>query len=110
MNLTDEHEQILAQITEAREREQATIKQFEAALRAQLKALKEGEGYKETHALMREQKNVTTATGDHERIMAALKAGDLDKACAALKRNMQSGREPIVKWLKARAAQKGSQS
>ena len=54
MNLTDEHEQILAQITEAREREQATIKQFEAALRAQLKALKEGEGYKETHALMRQ--------------------------------------------------------
>ena len=53
MNLTDEHEQILAQIAEAREREQATIKQFEAALRAQLKALKEGEGYKETHALMR---------------------------------------------------------
>ena len=54
MNLTDEHEQILAQIAEAREREQATIKQFEAALRAQLKALKEGEGYKETHALMRQ--------------------------------------------------------
>lgn len=54
MNLTDEHEQILAQITEARAREQATIKQFEAALRAQLKALKEGEGYKETHALMRQ--------------------------------------------------------
>ena len=54
MNLTDEHEQILAQITETREREQATIKQFEAALRAQLKALKEGEGYKETHALMRQ--------------------------------------------------------
>ena len=54
MNLTDEHEQILAQISEAREREQATIKQFEAALRAQLKALKEGEGYKETHALMRQ--------------------------------------------------------
>lgn len=61
-------------------------------------------------ALMREQKNVGEATQDHLRIMAALKAGDLDKACAALKRNMQSGREPIVKWLKARAAQKGSQS
>ena len=54
MNLTDEHEQILAQIAEAREREQATIKQFETALRAQLKALKEGEGYKETHSLMRQ--------------------------------------------------------
>lgn len=54
-------------------------------------------------ALMREQKNVSTATGDHERIIAALKAGDLEAACAALKRNMQSGREPIVTWLKARS-------
>jgi DNA-binding GntR family transcriptional regulator len=58
-------------------------------------------------ALMREQKNVSVATGEHERIMAALKGGDLDAACAALKRNMQSGREPIVAWLKQRAMRKG---
>lgn len=58
-------------------------------------------------ALMREQKNVATATGDHERIMSALKTGDLETACAALKRNMQSGREPIVTWLKQRVVRKG---
>lgn len=59
-------------------------------------------------ALMREHQNVAVATGDHERIIAALKAGDLEAACAALKRNMQSGREPIVTWLKQRAAVKGT--
>ena len=59
-------------------------------------------------ALMREQKNVGVATQDHVRIMAALKAGDLSEACAALKRNMQSGREPIVTWLKQRVARKGT--
>jgi len=58
-------------------------------------------------ALMREQANVTTATGDHERILSALKAGNLDAACAGLKRNMQSGRKPIVAWLKQRALHKG---
>lgn len=58
-------------------------------------------------ALMREQKNVATATGDHERIMAALKKNDLEAACAALKRNMQSGREPIVNWLEQRVVRKG---
>lgn len=58
-------------------------------------------------ALMREQANVTTATGDHERILSALKAGNLEAACAGLKRNMQSGREPIVAWLKQRALHKG---
>lgn len=58
-------------------------------------------------ALMRERKNVTTATGDHERIMAALKNNDLEAACAGLKRNMQSGREPIVNWLKQRVVRKG---
>jgi len=58
-------------------------------------------------ALMRERKNVAVATDDHDRIIAALKRGDIDEACAALKRNMQSGRDPIVKWLRERAAQKG---
>jgi DNA-binding GntR family transcriptional regulator len=58
-------------------------------------------------ALMREQKHVAVATEDHDRILAALKAGDLKAACAGLKRNMQSGREPIVNWLRQRAAGKG---
>ncbi|MBL8544894.1 MAG: GntR family transcriptional regulator [Hyphomonadaceae bacterium] len=61
-------------------------------------------------ALMREQKYVGAATRDHERIVAALKAGDLNAACAALKENMQSGRAPIVAWLKSRAARKGIKS
>ena len=59
-------------------------------------------------ALMREQKHVSVATLDHERILSALKLGDLEAACAALKQNMQSGREPIVAWLKNRAVAKGT--
>lgn len=57
-------------------------------------------------ALMREKKNVAVATANHKAIMSALKKRDLDAACAALKLNMQTGREPIVKWLKAREAKK----
>ena len=55
-------------------------------------------------ALMHETKNVRRATDEHEVIVSALKEGDLDKACAALKRNMQSGREPILEWLRSREA------
>lgn len=58
-------------------------------------------------ALMREQASVANASDEHARIMAALKAGDLPAACSALKRNMQSGREPIVDWLKQRALKRG---
>lgn len=58
-------------------------------------------------ALMRESANVQGATGDHDLILAALRDGDLERACAALKHNMQSGREPIVGWLRARKAGQG---
>jgi DNA-binding GntR family transcriptional regulator len=51
-------------------------------------------------ALMRETKNVIRATDDHARILTALRRDDLPAACAALKQNMQSGRAPIVEWLK----------
>jgi DNA-binding GntR family transcriptional regulator len=51
---------------------------------------------------------VAGSTEDHERIIEALKAGDLTSAFAALKRNMQSGREPIVTWLKNRTTHKGT--
>jgi DNA-binding GntR family transcriptional regulator len=54
-------------------------------------------------ALLREQPNLLRATSDHDRILAALRARDLTEACAALKANMQSGREPIIAWLTARA-------
>ena len=55
-------------------------------------------------ALMRETSSIRRATEDHARILAALRRRDLPAACAALKRNMQWGRAPIVAWLKAREA------
>lgn len=58
-------------------------------------------------ALMRETKHVAVAIEDHVRIVMALRDGDLARACAALKHNMQSGREPIVNWLKARTKSRG---
>jgi DNA-binding GntR family transcriptional regulator len=61
-------------------------------------------------ALMREQKNVAVATANHKAIMAALRKRDLEAACAALRHNLQTGREPIVKWLKMRDATQGSGS
>jgi DNA-binding GntR family transcriptional regulator len=53
-------------------------------------------------ALMRERQSIARASEDHDRIIAALRQGDLDAACAALKHNMQSGRAAIVEWLKGR--------
>lgn len=59
-------------------------------------------------ALMREAKNVATATADHSDILAALRVNDLNAACAALKHNMQTGKAPILAWLRARAAPRGA--
>ena len=56
------------------------------------------------HALFRETKNRWVAGNEHDLIMAALKDNDLDRACAMLKQNMQSGKKPIVEWLSQRAA------
>lgn len=53
-------------------------------------------------ALMRVKQNVQRATADHARILRLLRAGDLAGACAALRRNMQSGVEPIRAWLRDR--------
>lgn len=53
-------------------------------------------------ALMRERRNVRSAADDHERILSALRAGNLGRACDALRRNLQSGMEPVVTWLQAR--------
>ncbi|MGD0189941.1 MAG: GntR family transcriptional regulator [Rhizomicrobium sp.] len=53
-------------------------------------------------ALMSERGNVLNASFDHKAIMAALKRRDLPGACAALKHNLQSGREPITAWLRER--------
>lgn len=53
-------------------------------------------------ALMREQENVNYASDEHEQIIKALRAEDLETACQALRQNMQSGFEPIAEWLKER--------
>ncbi len=54
------------------------------------------------HALFRETDHVWNASDEHQQIMDALRDGDLDGACAGLKRNMQSGAGPIVDWLTQR--------
>ncbi|MFL6764393.1 MAG: GntR family transcriptional regulator [Sphingomicrobium sp.] len=56
-------------------------------------------------ALMRERREVEVATGTHARIMAALRRGDLSRAADILKRNMETGREPIRRWLLEREEQ-----
>ena len=53
-------------------------------------------------AYMREQKNIHAAAAAHRSIMAALRRRDLDAACATLKKNLQTGSDPIVAWLRAR--------
>lgn len=55
-------------------------------------------------ALLRETREVHRATREHEAVQKALAARDLDGACAALRRNLESGRAPVVAWLKAREA------
>ena len=55
-------------------------------------------------ALMRERSNVQHTVEDHERILRALRKGDLEAACAALKQTTLSGRKPIVEWLTEREA------
>ena len=56
-------------------------------------------------AWMREVPNVARSGEGHARVIAALRAGDLAAACAALKQNMQVARGPIVEWLRAREAE-----
>ena len=59
-------------------------------------------------ALMRESRNVAAASVDHADILDALRAGDLSAACRVLKQNMQSGKAPIIEWLRAREAKAGA--
>lgn len=53
-------------------------------------------------ALMRERQNACRASDEHERIIDALRAGNLKAGCKALRRNLESGFEPVAEWLKAR--------
>lgn len=55
-------------------------------------------------ALLRETREVHRATREHEAVHKALAAKDLGAACAALKRNLESGRAPVVAWLTGREA------
>jgi DNA-binding GntR family transcriptional regulator len=57
-------------------------------------------------ALMRESRNVAVAMTNHREIMAALRKGDLRGACAALRNNLRTGREPIRAWLESRETKK----
>jgi DNA-binding GntR family transcriptional regulator len=57
-------------------------------------------------ALMRETKHLARAAEEHNAILHALRNKNLKAACAALKRNMQSGNDPILAWLKQRASAK----
>src|SRR5215204_1584148 len=61
-------------------------------------------------ALMRESKNVQTASDEHEQIIAALRAGNLEEGCKVLRRNMESGFEPIADWLKTRESMENSKA
>lgn len=56
--------------------------------------------------LMRDGVNVEVAHANHKSILAALRRRDLDAACNALKRNLQTGFEPIMNWLKNREVAK----
>lgn len=57
-------------------------------------------------ALMRENRNVNRTLQGHQTIIEALNRGDLDAACIALQENMESGKDPIVEWLKNRQTRK----
>lgn len=53
-------------------------------------------------ALMRERRNVRGANDGHRKILNALGRNDLGGACDALARNLQTGIEPVLDWLKTR--------
>jgi DNA-binding GntR family transcriptional regulator len=50
-------------------------------------------------ALMRERQQVEVATDTHAEIIAALRRADLKAAVEILKRNLETGSEPIRRWL-----------
>lgn len=52
-------------------------------------------------ALFREHRNVAVATTEHDEVLDALRRRDLPEACAALRRNLQTGFAPIAAWLLA---------
>lgn len=55
-------------------------------------------------ALMREREQVDVATDTHSEIIAALRRGELEAAAGILKHNLETGGEPIRRWLLEREA------
>ncbi|HUP88641.1 MAG TPA: GntR family transcriptional regulator [Longimicrobiales bacterium] len=53
-------------------------------------------------ALFREAGNVSVSTNHHERIVRALRAGNLEEACEVLRQNLSGGVEPLIHWLQSR--------
>jgi len=50
-------------------------------------------------AYMADRSNLEAAVDEHEQILEALRRKDLDAACVALKQNLTSGCEVILRWL-----------
>ncbi len=55
-------------------------------------------------ALMRDGRHVAAASAAHAEVIASLQRGDLEAACAGLRRNLQTGFAPIAEWLRTREA------
>ncbi|HKK21993.1 MAG TPA: GntR family transcriptional regulator [candidate division Zixibacteria bacterium] len=51
-------------------------------------------------ALMRDRRVVENAFRDHADIIGALEKGNLSAACEALEQNLESGKTPILEWLR----------
>jgi DNA-binding GntR family transcriptional regulator len=54
-------------------------------------------------ALLSEADARGVSTTEHDEIIDRLADGDLDGACEALRRNMESGKDPILQWLEQHA-------
>lgn len=57
--------------------------------------------------LMRNHVAIASAVATHERILAALEAGDLEHACRELEGNMMRGQHPVLDWLAEREQVEG---
>jgi DNA-binding GntR family transcriptional regulator len=57
--------------------------------------------------LMWQSVGMASAVATHERIFAALEAGDLDLACRELEGNLVRGQLPVLAWLAEREQEKG---
>ncbi len=58
-------------------------------------------------AVLGNHAGMSGAVAAHDRIIAALEAGDLDLACDELEANLTGGQEPILEWLAEGGTAKG---